>query len=404
MTTHLRITVDEAQALIQARMPSYPAVSVPVADASGGILRETIRAERDQPPFNRVTMDGIAIRYADFVDGHKSYRRIGTQGAGAPALALGDAGNCVEIMTGAVLPVDADTVIPVERIQRDGDLCSLADNYQPDSGQFVHLQASDYRENQVVLKPGIRIGPPEMAVLSIGGKATVSVAQWPRIAAISTGDELVDVGEDLAPFQIRSSNGLAIAAALQSRGRTQVTRAGLPDDREQLRKQISRLHDEHDILILSGGVSMGKYDYIPQVMNELHIELVFHKILQRPGLPMWFGVSTDNKPVFALPGNPVSSLVCMLRYAVPAILASLGLENTRPMTKILSQEIEFAPDLTYFLPVVLADNAQDQGLAIPRQTNTSGDFVSLAGTNGFLELPQGQDKFPAGFAAAFYPW
>ncbi len=404
MTSLQKIEVAQAEALVRARMPTYAAREVPVAEALGCILRETIHAERDQPPFDRVTMDGIAIRYADFAAGRNTYKLVGTQGAGAPALKLGEDGHCVEIMTGAVLPVDADTVVPVERIRRAADMCSLEDDYRPNEGQFVHLQASDYRQGQVVLKPGMRIGPPEMAVLTIGGKPTVEVAQWPRVAVISTGDELVEVGVDLAPFQIRSSNGPAIAAALESRGCRQVTLARLPDDPKLLRQEISQLHDEHDVLILSGGVSMGKYDYVPQVMGELDVELVFHKILQRPGLPMWFGVSAAKKPVFALPGNPVSSLVCMLRYAVPAILESLGLADTQAAIKVLAEDVEFASDLTCFLPVALQDDDEGQGLAVPRQTNTSGDFVSLAGTDGFLELPRGQDKYPAGFAAAFYPW
>ena len=172
----------------------------------------------------------------------------------------------------------------------------------------------------------------------------------------------------------------------------------------QLRREIGRLHKENDVLILSGGVSMGKYDYIPKIMDELNIDLVFHKILQRPGLPMWFGISAEDKPVFALPGNPVSSLVCLVRYVLPAIQNAMGAINVETSLVQLSKTVEFEPDLTYFIPVILSFN--DKGIlhAIPKPTNTSGDFVSLAGTDGIVELARGGKIFPGGYPAPFYAW
>ena len=314
MTAARRIDVAQAAELIFSRMPVFPAVAVPLADAAGAVLRETIHAERDQPPFNRVTMDGIAVRSDSLAAGKRRWRVAGTQGAGADAIALTDDGACVEIMTGAMLPADADTVIPVERVTREGDDAVLQAGYLPDPGQFVHRQGSDHTGGQQLLEPGQRLGPAEMAVLTISGQDRVKIARWPRIAVISTGSELVEPGQPLAAFQVRSSNDLAIAAALGRRGPSDVVRARLPDEPDALKREIASLHDENEILVLSGGVSMGKYDYVPKIMEELGVELVFHKILQRPGLPMWFGISADGKPVFALPGNPVSSLVCAVRY------------------------------------------------------------------------------------------
>jgi molybdopterin molybdotransferase len=385
-------------------MPAYPAAPVPLASANGAILREAIHAERDQPPFNRVTMDGIAIRHAGFAAGSRRFQVLGTQGAGADALQLGNDDACVEIMTGAMLPDDADTVIPVERLQRVGDEAVLEDDYAPTAGQFIHRRGSDHAGGQQLLSPGQRIGAAEMAVLTISGQATVEVAQWPAVAVISTGSELVEPGEALAPYQIRSSNELAIAAALQQRGCKTITRARLPDDTVQLRREISSLHDSHEVLILSGGVSMGKYDYVPQIMQELGVELVFHKILQRPGLPMWFGISADGKPVFALPGNPVSSLVCAVRYALPAIEQALGLTGSRRISLPLTEGVAFAPDLTWFLPVEVVAGEDGGPAAAPRPTNTSGDFVSLAGTSGFVELPRGRHYYDPGYHADFFAW
>ena len=411
--SNFRIDVDVAMSLINAHMPQYPAEKVALEATQGCILRQQIVAERDQPPFDRVTMDGIAIRsqstdsetmQSAAGDDRRTYRVVGIQGAGAPALKLGGADNCVEIMTGAILPPDADTVIPVERIQRDGDQVILEPGYEPTPGQFIHRQASDQPQGKPLLESGITIDSPEMAVLTIAGSATIEVARWPGIAVISTGDELIDVGGPIEKFQIRSSNDRAITTALEKRGCTTSDRSHLLDDPEHLRNEIGRLHEQNDVLILSGGVSMGKYDYVPQIMDELNVELVFHKILQRPGLPMWFGVSAEGKPVFALPGNPVSSLVCLVRYVLPAIQKAMGAVDSRQSLVQLSEPVEFKPDLTCFFPVKLSFNDDGELHAIPKPTNTSGDFVSLAGTDGFVELMRGSQQFPGGYAAPFYAW
>lgn len=401
---NVRIDVAAAVDLIDSRMPAYPAESISIDDTCGTILRRRIVAERDQPPFDRVTMDGIAIRAASLAGGARKFRVIGTQAAGAPAISLGKPDNCVEIMTGAMLPADADTVVPVERIRREHDYAVLESDYEPEPGQFIHRQASDHRAGQPLLEPGIRLGPPEAAVLTIAGSPTIEVARWPRVSIISTGDELIDVGGPIEKFQIRSSNDRAIAAALRKRGCSRFERAHLPDDPQQLRVEIARLHERTDLLVLSGGVSMGKYDYVPQIMDELGIELVFHKILQRPGLPMWFGISGVGKPVFALPGNPVSSLVCLIRYVLPAIENAMGAIRTNAPPVRLSRRIEFEPDLTYFLPVLLSSDETGEWHAIPKPTNTSGDFVSLAGTDGFVELARGRDAYPAGYPAPYFSW
>ena len=335
---NFRIDVDVAVRLIADHMPTYPSESVDLESARGAILRQQVIAERDQPPFDRVTMDGIAIRSAALAGGTRSFHVNGIQGAGVTELPLGGEGNCVEIMTGALLPEDADTVVPVERLERNGDDVTLEPGYQPNPGQFVHRRGSDLKAGQPLLEPGSLIGAPEMAVLTIAGSATVSVARWPKIAAVSTGDELVDVGNPIELFQIRSSNDRAIVAALEKRGCTTATRTWLPDDPDALRRSISEMHERDDILVLSGGVSMGKYDYVPQIMDELGMRLIFHKILQKPGLPMWFGVSAQGKPIFALPGNPVSSLVCLIRFVLPAIRTAMGASLPERQTVRLAED------------------------------------------------------------------
>jgi len=399
-----RISVADAEARIRARVGGWGTVRVPVDAAGGEVLHQEISAERDQPPFDRVTMDGIAIRHSAFAGGLRAFTVAGTLGAGGTPVPLTDERSCVVIMTGAALPAGADTVVPVERIVRENSVATIAADYQPAPGQFVHRRGSDHAQGAPLLQPGVVLGPPEMAILTIGGHRQVHIARRPAIAIVSTGDELVDVGEALGPTQIRASNDRAIAAALYRRGFTRYRRRHLPDDRAVLEQELGTLLAEQDVLILTGGVSMGEFDFVPRVLNALGMELVFHKVLQRPGLPLWFGVSREGKPVFALPGNPVSSLVCLVRYVAPALLTALGV-TPRPLPVVqLGANVRFEPDLTYFLPVTLAYTPDGQCRAMPNPTNTSGDFIALGGTDGFVELPQGQSDFKTGYAARFFAW
>jgi len=396
--------VAEAEALILDRIEPLPTQTASLDEASGRVLREMVTAERDQPPFDRVTMDGIAIAYRDWESGQREFTAIGVQAAGAPALKLTATGQCVEIMTGAMLPEGADTVIPVERIWRDGESIHVEVTLEVGARQFVHPRGSDRPQGSTLLAAGTLLGPPEIAILAGAGRAEVEVATRPRVAVISTGDELVEPGEPIEPQQIRSSNDRAIAAALQRHAAARVTRALLKDEREQLLARIRELHDGNDVLILSGGVSMGQFDLVPGVLEELGVAVVFHKIEQRPGRPMWFGVSRDGKPVFALPGNPVSTLVCLYRYVLPALARALGQPVAEPEIVKLAEEVRFPPDLAYFLPVTLTATADGDTLAWPRPTNTSGDFVSLANTTGFVELPRGADTFARHAATRIFRW
>jgi molybdopterin molybdotransferase len=255
--------VAAAEAMILAHMPRFPAKSEPLAACVGRVLAENVEAERDQPPFDRVTMDGIAIAFRAFSAGTRSFAVVGTQGAGAPPLALSGTDQCVEVMTGAALPSGADTVVPIERVQRAGDLAIVAPDAAVAERQFVHRRGTDRTAGSVVLRAGTRLGPPEIAVLAGAGRATALVAELPRVAVISTGDELVEAGKPVAPHQIRSTNDRAVEASLVAHRLATVTRARLRDDANALAVAIDRLDSELDVLVLSGGVSMGQFDFVP---------------------------------------------------------------------------------------------------------------------------------------------
>jgi molybdopterin molybdotransferase len=307
-------------------------------------------------------------------------------------------------MTGAALPRGVDTVVPIERVRRTGAAASVTPDAIVKAEQFVHRRASDRTAGSVVLRAGTRLGPPEMAVLAGAGAPSALVTDLPRIAVVSTGDELVEPGKPLLPHQIRSTNDRAIEACLTARQLGIVTRARLRDNAGALAVALDRLDNDFDVLVLSGGISMGKFDFVPSVLTELGARLVLHKIEQRPGRPMWFGVSARGKPIFALPGNPVSTLVCATRYVVPALRQAAGLPAQRAELVELTAPIEASPTLTLFTPVTLSSTPRATLCATPHPTNTSGDFVTLAGTDGFVELAAKQGSYPAGTIARLFRW
>jgi len=397
-------TPAQAESAIAERMPRMLAESIPLESARGRVLAATAHAERDQPPFNRVTMDGIAISFAEFAAGRRSFKIAATQAAGAPPATLPSGGHCVEIMTGAVLPDAADTIVPVERLSVDAGTAVIDDEAAVESGQFVHHQGSDRKAGDTVIVPETSLGPAEIAVLASAGFGTVEVASQPNVAVISTGDELVGPDEPMEAYQIRSSNDYAIAAALERHFLAVVSRHRLVDDEQLLLDNVRQLHESSDALILSGGVSMGQFDFVPSVLEALGCEPVFHRIEQKPGRPMWFGMSRENKPIFALPGNPVSTLLCMARYVVPAFRRAAGCNDSGPFEYRLSRAVRAPRRLTYFVPVTLENTGEGQPAAAPHPTNTSGDFATLAGTDGFLELPPGEEEHPAGTSGRLYRW
>jgi molybdopterin molybdotransferase len=398
------LSPPEAEAAIASRVPAAPQATLPLTGLSGRLLRQQIVAERDQPPFHRVSMDGFAIASDAWDQGLREFAIVGTQAAGAPQAFLPDSSACIEIMTGAVLPDGCDCVIPVERITNLGERIRVADDVVAKPWMNVHLRGSDSRANETLLAPGCVLGPAEVAIVASAGLATAQVTEEPRIIVISTGDELVEPGQPIRDWQIRRSNAYAVVAALQRRGYRKVAHDHLPDDLDVLRARL-RVHlDTHDVLILSGGVSMGKFDFIPKVLRELGVETVFHKVAQRPGKPMWFGVRTPGKAVYALPGNPVSTLVSCIRYVVPGLAASLGMARVAPLQVVLASDVSITTDLSIFLPVQLAQDDSGRQIATPKPTRGSGDFVSLTGTDGFVELAPGPRTAQAGTLAPFYAW
>jgi molybdopterin molybdotransferase len=393
----------QAETLIGEQLACLPIESLPLVQCAGAVLRENIYAERDQPPFDRVAMDGIALRSAAVRGGARRLRIQAVQAAGDVPLTLDSSEACIEVMTGAVLPAECDAVVPVEQITtRDGVAEVQAASVE--SWQNVHRRGSDSRQGALLLATGTRLSAPEIAIAASAGMARIRVSTQPAIVVISTGNELVEPGDAILPHQVRRSNVYAVAAGLRRSGFNRIADDHLADDAAELKRRLKFHLDTHDVLVLSGGVSMGRFDLVPRALEELGVRQVFHKVAQRPGKPLWFGVAGSGAAIFALPGNPVSTLVCLSRYVTPALYAAMG-ETARPVERIaLGGPVKVDPPLAYFLPVRFELDDWGRPWALPRPTNGSGDFTSLAGTDGFVELPPGPNTYPKGFVTRLYRW
>ncbi|OOG46831.1 molybdopterin molybdotransferase MoeA [Rhodanobacter sp. C01] len=396
------LSVADAEQLIRQAMPVFGSERVALDAAAGRVLRQVIRAERDQPPFDRVMMDGIAIAMS--ARSQRRFKLSGLQLAGMVQQTLGDLDMCIEVTTGAMLPRGCDTVVPVEQTRRDGEYCLLADGYTPTVGQFVHPRGSDCRKGDVLLEPGVHLHGPEIAVLASNGMAEVEVATMPSITVVATGDELVGVDQPLLEGQIRGSNDRALAAALRARGFDDVQLTRVADDLAATTATLAELLRTRQVLVLSGGVSVGQRDYVPEALRTLGVRQVLHRIAQRPGKPMWFGIGPQGQVVFALPGNPVSVLVCAARYLLPSLQSATGLAAETAMPVCLESAVATSPALTFFVPVRVHHDATGRAMATPLPPGTSGDFSALPRTHGFVELPPGTAIVPAGTVATFYGW
>jgi molybdopterin molybdotransferase len=398
------ITPHAAQQAIEAHVPRLPSESRELDLCLGHTLSEDVYAERDNPPFDRVCMDGIAIDSASFAAGVRRFRIRAAQPAGAPPLTLASPSDAIEVASGAVLPAGADAVIPLEDYRRLADVAEISGNPSGKAYRNVARRGSDSRRDVPMLAAGLRLGPAEIAVAAAAGRERLSVTRPPRVAVISTGNELVRPGRPIAAHQVRDSNAFALRAALREHGVTDVDGEHVADDETLLVRSLRKHLAERDMIVLAGGISYGKLDVVRSALATVGVEKVVQHVAHKPGKPMWFGVGAEGQPVFGLPGNPVATLTCFRRYVVPAILRALGAAPRPPERIALASAAPTSPRFTHFVPVVLRVADTGQTTAAPRVPHGSGDFLALAGTDGFVELAPNTSDLPAGFVANFYRW
>jgi len=392
-------SVKEAITIILNNTEDFGTEEVAFDKSLGRVLKENIVADRDFPPFNRVSMDGIAINSKAFKNGQKAYKIEGIQAAGDSQKTLQSTANCLEAMTGSVLPKNTDAIVQYELLKIENGVATL----QIDSikeFQNIHKKGLDRKQGAILIKKNIKISAAEIGIFATVGKTTVKVAKQPKVMIISTGNELVQVNQTPAAFQIRRSNVFTLVAHLKRLNILAQT-AHIEDDKEVLSQKIETFLNEYDVLLFSGAVSKGKLDFIPEVLNNLGVKKLFHRVKQRPGKPFWFGKkacserSRSDTTVFAFPGNPVSTYVSCLKYFYPWYYKSMGLNFENENQAILAEDYYFKPNLTYFLQVKLR-NINGKLMATPLSGKGSGDLANLVNADAFLELPDDKSNFTKG--------
>ncbi len=384
------ISVQEALEIIQANPMDLGSEEVPFSEVTGRVLDEDIRADRDFPPFNRATMDGICISLKDWETGMRTFPVFGEQFAGAPQQKL-KLGSCMEVMTGAIVPENANVIIRYEDVTIENSIATVHTEAITDM-MNIHLQGTDANADEVLVKKGKTISHGDIGILTSVGKTSMQVKKLPKVAIISTGDELVEPDQKPLPHQIRKSNIYTLCSLLNNQGLTSEV-FHINDELEEIKSSLGEILSNFDVLLLSGGVSMGKRDFIPEALESHGVKTHFHKIKQRPGKPLWFG-SNKSVTVFGFPGNPVSTIACYTVYFKSWLDQSLGLESATNHAE-LTEDIHFPKELTFFVHVSISN---EKGIlkAKPLRGNGSGDLVSLSTADGFIELPANQSHFKKG--------
>lgn len=383
------ISVQEALTLVLQQSRTFGTEQISLLQVTGRTLAQDIVADRDFPPYNRVTMDGIAISKDSFAAGRRSFQIQGVQAAGQPVQQLNNPLQCLEVMTGAMLPGNTDAVIRYEDCTIENNVATIRID-KIDLMQNVHLQGTDSEAGTLLVHKDKVITPAVTAIIASVGLSTVEVYRLPAIAVCATGDELVEVDEQPKPHQIRQSNSYMLAAALKMEG-IAADRYHLIDEPDEMRIQLENIISQYDAILFSGAVSKGKFDYLPGVLEELGMQTLFHSIAQRPGKPLLFGTFPDQALVFAFPGNPVSTYVCFELYFKAWLYQCLHKER-KQLKAHLTQEVNFKPELSYHIP---ADLTWHEGEAwiTPKNMSTSGDMIVLLQANALISLPVNQQHW-----------
>ena len=395
------LAFSEAKQRLLGEVAPFEFERVPIDLACGRVLREPLAADRMQPPFNRVMMDGFALRAADW-DRVSAFHVAGIGHAGRQAGILPlEIGCCIEVMTGAPMPLGADCVVPIEKMaDRHGDEVRFHAGGKPVARVFVHKAGSDVAAGREVVVPGVLLGSRELGVAASFGYASIEVSRLPRIGIVATGDELVAVDALPLPHQIRQSNGHALAAALRLAGYPADGVTQLGDDEDEAAPALHAILEAHDWIILTGAISKGARDFVPNTLERLGCRRLFHGVAQRPGKPLGCWLGPRGQIVIALPGNPVSALTNLHVLAIPALDHAAGRTGVRSRLVTVESDIAAHPDLTVHLPVRI--NAA--GRAEPAPTSNSGDFTGLLASSGCATVPPRSQPLSQPLTVSYTPW
>jgi molybdopterin molybdotransferase len=388
------ITVDDAISIVLGRIEWLGAETIALEQAHRRVLAESIRADIDLPPFDRARMDGYAVRSSDVSIVPANLRVIGEIAAGAQFEQRLNAGEAVKIFTGAPVPAGADAVQKIEVTRANGSAVEILESVTP--GQFITPHASEIASGEIVAEAGREIGPAEMAVLASFGYASVKAGRRPRVAVMSTGSELVEVASKPSGAQIRNSNSYTLAAYAERSGAIVDILETVEDTPEATRDALIRGADNHDIVITSGGVSMGDYDLVKAALNEIGAEIFFDKVSIRPGKPTVFA-RRDRTFFFGLPGNPVSTSVTFNVFARPAIRKMQGdITPSLPFVRArLARSLKDASSRRSYLPARLSIEG-GRAMVESLKWGGSSDLVAFMRARALIVVPENLHQIEAG--------
>lgn len=398
------ISVDSAETIIlNAAQPlGLEVEQVPLHRAIGGLLAQSVESILDFPHWDNSAMDGYAVRYADVAhaceDNPIELKVVTEIPAGSIPQGRIRSGQSARILTGSMLPEGADTVVMQEWTTRSGDGLHI-NQAPPKSGHFVRHQGSFYRSGEPLLRSGLRIGGPEIAVLAAAQCLMVPVFKRLRVGVLSTGDELVFPDQVLQPGQIVDSNQIALLALLSQAGFDAIALGSVKDDRTSLKQAMKDAIDRCDVVISSGGVSVGDYDYVEELLDELGGEILIRSIAIKPGKPLTFATFPEGKLYFGLPGNPVSALVTFWRFVLPGLRKRSG--QTSPwsplfVTATTHQPLKSDGKRESYLWGTILGSGDDLQFCPAMGSGSSGNLVNLAGSTGLAIIPVGQTIVEAG--------
>ncbi len=393
------VSLEAAQELIVGRVHALAAERVPIERAFGRVLAEPARSACDLPPFRSSAMDGYAVRSAETATGSASLVLVAEIAAGSPADRPLGAGEAMAISTGGVVPEGADAVVQLELVQERDGLVELTQAVP--AGANVRDRGGDVTTGSVVIDPGVRLGAAQVGALAAAGVTEVQCAKRPRVGILVTGSELRSPGEALGPGQIYESNGLMLAAQLASAGAVPAQLGGVADSEDAHRTAMERALLGFDMLITTGGASVGPHDLVRQVQADLRVEEVFWRVAMKPGRPVGFGMRRDH-PVFNLPGNPVSALVCFEVLVRPAVDALLGIPDPMPAFQIgtLAASLRRNGEREEFVRARREREGSTVNLR-PVVGQESHMIVSAAQADALVRVPRGDGELAVGTAVHF---
>jgi molybdopterin molybdotransferase len=394
-------SIQNALQLILSNKRNFGTESISIHDCLDRILAVDIFADRDYPPFNRATMDGFAIIAQDLNSDSNKLKLQETIHAGEAKQLEIVTGNCIKIMTGAPVPQGANAVIRIEDTTINGNEIHFNVN-QVKTNQNIAIQGEDAKKGDLLIKKGTKLNPNSIALLAVIGCAKLEVCKLPNIAIVSTGNEIVAVESPILPYQIRDSNVHALKNVLHNYRISAIKTALIEDDKTKLHEAICELLSS-DILIISGGVSKGEADYVPEILKHLGVIEIFHRVSLKPGNPLWFGKMPNGGVVFGLPGNPISVQVGYKVFIEPFLRACFNLQQIEPIFLPLLDEKLKKTNFTEYFPCRLTLENKQSGLAINKM-NTSGDISTTNNSDGIAIHPAEKQKIEKGEFVEFYFW